>query len=93
MERSQPEMNKINRATGDVNAIFGGGDGRGNDSTPPLPPHTLGVSSGTASMTTQQAATFSMGGNATNAVKKSASLYQMMMGGTPTQKNTGVGGN
>ena len=38
MERLQPARNLVGQASGEVNTIFGGGNGWGNDSAPPFPP-------------------------------------------------------
>ena len=51
MERFHPSMNLSNHATGDVNAIFGGSGGRGNDSILLSVPRTLGIS-GVSALTT-----------------------------------------
>ena len=93
MELLQPVMNIINQVTGDVNAIFCGDDGGGNNGVPPLAPRTLGISGGTASTMAQQATTFLEGVNAPNAVTTSASLHWKMMGVNTTQQNAVVGGN
>ena len=52
MEFLHPRMNLINQSTGDVNVIFGGGNGRGNNSAPPSSPRTLGISGNFSSTTT-----------------------------------------
>ena len=76
--------NLIDQATGEVNAIFGGGNVWGNDSVPLPAPLTLGFYSGAELTTMQHATQFMAGGNAPNARMIAASLHQMLMGGTPT---------
>ena len=83
-ERSHLTKNLIDQATGEVNAIFGGGNVWGNDSVPLPAPLTLGFYSGAELTTMQHATQFMAGGNAPNARMIAASLHQMLMGVTPT---------
>ena len=93
MESLQTIGNVVDQATGEANTIFGGGNVWVNYSVPPSAVRRLGVSSGAAPTTTQQATTFSEGVNATNAGTKASSLYWVLMGGTTMLQNAGVGYN
>ena len=93
MERLKLEMNLIDQLTGNIIAIFGGGKSGGNDSTPLSAARTLGIYEGAALTKMKQATNFAAGVNAPNTVTTETSLHWTMMGGTPTQQNTGVGVN
>ena len=80
-------------ATREVETIFGGGNGWGNNSAPPSAPLMLGITGGAAVMMPQHATTFTSGGNAHMAGKTAQNLHRAMMGETPTLHNTVVGGN
>ena len=56
--RSHPERNRVEQAMGEVDNIFWGGNGWGNDIAPPSAPHTLGIPGGAGATMTQQATTF-----------------------------------
>ena len=90
MEFSQLARNMVDQATREVNAIFGGGNGWVNDSSPQLAPLKMGFLGGASLKTTQRATTFASGKNAPNAGTTAASFHRTLMGGTPTQHDSGV---
>ena len=54
----------MDQATGEVNTIFGVGNGWVNDSAPPSAPHTLGIPGGARVTMIQQATIFLAEGHA-----------------------------
>ena len=90
--RSQPARNRVDQTTGEVDTIFGGGNGWGKDSALPLAPHMLGIHGGSGVSMIQQATTFPAEGHAPMS-ETEKNLHRSMMGGNPTLQNTGVGGN
>ena len=89
----QRARNPVEQATGDVETIFVGVNGWGNESAPPLAAHTMGITGDAAVMITQQATTFPAGGNAPMAGTTLQNLNKALMGGNPTLHNTVVRGN
>ena len=89
----QPARNPVEQATGEVETIFSGGNGWGNESVPPSVPHTLGIPRGASMMITQQATTLPAGGNSPMAGTTAQNIHRLLIGGNPTLNNTVVGGN
>ena len=83
----------MEQATEEVNTIFGGVNGRGNDIAPPSAPHTLGIPCGSGLIMTQQVTMFPVEVHAPTAGTTAQNLHRALMGGTPMIHNTGVGGN
>ena len=69
----------MEQATGEVETIFVGGNGRDNESAPPSAPRKLGIPVGAAVMIVQQATTLPAGGNAPMAGTSSQNLYRALM--------------
>ena len=82
----------MEQATGEVDTIFGVGNGWVNDSAPLSDPHTLRIPGGAAVTITQQETTFLADGHALME-RTAQNLHRALMGGTPMLHNTGVGGN
>ena len=73
------EMNPVEQATGEVKTIFGGGNGWGNKSAPPLALCTLGIPRGAVMMITQQATTLPARGNAPMAGTTAYNIHRVLM--------------
>ena len=84
---------QVDQAMGEIDTIFRGGNGWGNDIVQPSAPCMLGITRGAAVKMTQQATTFPEGGNAPIAGKTAQTLHRALMGCTTTLHNIGVGGN
>ena len=90
---TQRARKPVEQATGEVETIFVGVNGWGNESAPPLAAHTMGITGDAAVMITQQATTFPAGGNAPMAGTTLQNLNKALMGGNPTLHNISLGGN
>ena len=90
---THPARNPVQQATGEVETIFGGGNGWGNGSAPPLAPHTLGIPKGAAVMIKQQATKLPEGGNEPTVETTAHNLHRALTEGNPTLHNAVVGGN
>ena len=89
----QSVRNPVYQATGEVDTIFGGGNGWGNKSAPLSDPRTLGIPGGATVIITQQATTLPVGVNTPMERTTAHNLHRALMGGNPTLHNTVVGGN
>ena len=83
----------MEQATGEVEKIFWGGNGWGNNSAPPLAPCTLGIPRGAARRLTKQTNTFTAEVNAPRAGTTAQDLHRVLMGGNRMLHNTVRGGN
>ena len=90
--RSQPAKNRVDHTTGELDIIFGGSNGWGNDSAPPSAPHILGIPGGAGVTMKQQNTEFLMEGYAP-ATGTAQNLHREIMGGTTMLQNTRLGGN
>ena len=88
-----PASNPGDKATGEVDTIFGGGNGWGNESVPTSVPRTLVIPGGAVVMITKHAETLPAGENAPMSGTTSQNIHRALMRGNPTLYNTSVGGN
>ena len=90
---TQPARNPVEKVTGEVKTIFGGGHVWGNKSAPTSDPHTLEIPGRTDGRLSQQETMLPAGGNSPRVGTSMQDIQKPLMGGNFTLHITIMGCN